>query len=672
MKTIDYSCDFDKEYRAEYQQGEGHCVPTNPANHFDEDSSEAGKSSPLANNEAAKRLAAQVAPIPKALSPKELTPEEEEKLLCAFGHPVADFINALYPNGVTTGSRHQSALKLASDLMILLDGDEHLVQVALGKLSWVKEIIQERGAKEIDDIIDAAKKRLKKRESETLSDLRPSREMQRAIEEVTKRKYMNLMAEERARQTGRKADEDDILYILKRIGAEMEKLKKYFPLLLLLCFRLKQKYYAASFFVGGAFATTLMTRCWYEFWPKKGKRSRLNTLVMLIGRMGSMKSIARDLYDILMDPVRKSDAPQIAALNAFNAEREQNNGGAKNKSPRPKGIYRALPPETSTAALREAEANAHEPIDGEEWPLHVSQFDTELQNTLAQLKKGHMDALQTYWLKSYHNEPHGAYLKTSSAPVGETPVHFNAVYTGTSDALRRINTEINNVNGLMSRFTIVPNADSNFEMLEVHDYDDAARQRDAELKEWAYRLNDCKGNIPCELISNSLHLWTTHRMDDAGEDKDYAEEDLVKRPCWHAINFALPFVVSRHWDKMVQDEDGRWKCGPDFKVDKIDVRLAILIANAQLAFQEYFCKGILDTHYDRIEKDNASNVRHQQKTLIGYRRLPNPFTSEDVDVCFEYEGKTGSICSKLKRLCDQGLAEKITRGEDKGKYRKLM
>ena len=161
-------------------------------------------------------------------------------------------------------------------------------------------------------------------------------------------------------------------------------------------------------------------------------------------------------------------------------------------------------------------------------------------------------------------------------------------------------------------------------------------------------------------------------MDDAGEDKDYAEEDLVKRPCWHAINFALPFVVSRHWDKMVQDEDGRWKCGPDFKVDKIDVRLAILIANAQLAFQEYFCKGILDTYYDRAEKDKASNVRHQQKTLIGYRRLPNPFTSEDVDVCFEYEGKTGSICSKLKRLCDQGLAEKITRGEDKGKYRKLM
>lgn len=673
MQEHDFSCDFDEKFRSEYQQGEGHCDPTNPANQFDEKPSEAGKSTTHASAAAACQLAAQVAPISKALLPKELTPEEEDQQLQVYGHPVADFINTMFPKGVPIGSRHQSALKLASDLMIQLDGNEHLVLVALKKLSWVQEIIVERGEKEIDDIIDAAKKRLKKRESETLSDLRPSREMQRAIKEVTGRDYNALVREQRSKALGQAATtQDDILHVLERIGTEMEKLTPYYPLMRLLCFRLKRKYYAASFFVGAAFATTLMTRCWYEFWPKKGKHSRLNTLVMLIGRMGSMKSIARDLYDILMEPIRKADAAQIAALNAFNTEREQNNGGAKNKSPRPKGIYRALPPETSTAALREAEANSHETVDGLEVPLHVSQFDTELQNTLGQLKKGHMDALQTYWLKCYHNEPHGAYLKTSSAPVGETPVHFNAVYTGTSDALRRINTEVNNVNGLMSRFTIVPNADSNFEMLEVHDYDDAARKRDADLLEWAYKFNACKGEIPCKLISDALHLWTTHRMTDAGEDHDFAEEDLVKRPCWHGINFALPFVVSRHWDKMVQDEDGRWKCGPDFKVDKTDVRLAILIANAQLAFQEHFCKGILDLHYDEIETEKASNVRHQQKTLLGYRRLPNPFTSEDVDECFGYEGKAGSICSKLKRLCDQGLAEKITRGEDKGKYRKLM
>ena len=161
-------------------------------------------------------------------------------------------------------------------------------------------------------------------------------------------------------------------------------------------------------------------------------------------------------------------------------------------------------------------------------------------------------------------------------------------------------------------------------------------------------------------------------MEDAGEDKDYAEEDLVKRPCWHAINFVLPFVVSRHWSEMVKDSDDKWKCGPNFKVDQKDVRLAILIANAQLAFQEYYCKAILEKHYDDLAAAQSSNVRHKQKTWLGYHRLPKIFTSEDVNVSFSYNGKTGSICSRLKRLQDQGLAQKITSGKDKGKYRKLM
>ena len=123
---------------------------------------------------------------------------------------------------------------------------------------------------------------------------------------------------------------------------------------------------------------------------------------------------------------------------------------------------------------------------------------------------------------------------------------------------------------------------------------------------------------------------------------------------------------------MVQDTDGKWKCGPDFKVDQKDVRLALLIANAQLAFQEHYCKAILEKYYDDKAAAQASNVCHKQKTWLGYRRLPEVFSSDDVDRAFDYEGKTGSICSRLKRLQDQGLAQKITSGKDKGKYKKLM
>lgn len=608
-----------------------------------------------------------VTPAASDEAPKDV---DQTKYL-VFGYDPADFVLVMYPNG--PNCRHDAARDLYNDLLVMYDANWELARNKLLTFDFVQAVISERGMKEIEDIVEGGRKLLRKRESENFNAPQPSKEMRQAIKQVTGRDYSALKREQRGVEQGQAVGmQQEILQTLENIGAEFAKLIPYFMLLKLLCFRMKQKYYPAVFFVGGAFAMTLMTRCWYYFWPKPGKKNRLNSLVMLIGRMGGMKSVAVDLEEIMMEPVHVADAPQKDALNAYNAEREQNNGGKSNKKPRPNGIYRALPAETSTAALREAEANNHETIDGEEWYEHCSIFDSELQNTLNQMKKSHMDAMQTYWLKSYHSEKHGAYLKTSNAPIGESPVHFNGCYTGTEDALNALNTEKNNVNGLMSRFTIVPNADSNFEMLEPSPYDDAARKREEELRDWAYKLDSCKGEVPCEPISKALQLWTKHHMADAGEDNDLAQEDLVKRPCWHAINFVLPFVVTRHWDQMVQDSDGLWKCGPDFKVDQKDVRLAITIANAQLAFQEYYCKAILEKHYDDLAAAQASNVRHKQKTWLGYRRLPEVFTSDDVDRSFGYEGKTGSICSRLKRLQDQGLAQKITSGKDKGKYRKLM
>ena len=635
----------------------GQSSATNPDHQLPGNSeAEGGQSS---TNEDAKDLAAQ-------LKPKDLGRTE------VMGYDVQDVINVMLPSGAPDGSRHKFVLKLFYDLLILLDGDYERARQVLEQQKWVQDIITERGMAEIDRIVEAARKLLHKRESENFNDPQPSKEMRRAIKELTGRDYSVLVREERAKATGQAlATQTDMLHTLERIGKELQRLAPQYPLLQLLLFRVKVKYYAAAFFVGGSFAINLLTRCWYRWYGKPGKKCRLNSLVMLIGRMGGGKQIAVDLYKLMMEPIKKSDAAQIAALNNWNKVKEQNDGGAKNKTPRPAGIYRALPSETSTAALREAEANAHEMLDGVDFYLHVSIFDSELQNTLQQMKKSHMDAFQTYWLKSFHNEPHGAYLKTSSAPVGETDVHFCACYTGTDDALKALNTEKSNVNGLMSRFTIVPNADSNFEMMEVYDYDEAAQKRDADILEWAYKLDLCKGEIPCQLLSDTLHQWTARRMADAGDDHDYAQEDLVKRPNWHAANFALPYIVTRHWSQMVQDEDGRWKCGPDFKVDKTDVRLALLIAKAQLAFQEFYCKSILEKYYDNKAAEQASNVRHQQRTLLAYRRLPNPFTSEDVKREYGYDS-VGSVCSRLKHLCDDGLAKKIRKGPDKGKYEKIL
>ena len=655
------SKEFNEKFLGSYQQEQ--TDPTDKGHQFDSDNNADNDLVTNPASELASSVQAPVAPPPGYDPGADLD-------LTAFGHPVIDFTNALLPNGAPVGSRHKSAIKLAYDLLVICDGDTRKVLALLMQLQWVKDIVKERGQKEIDDIMDAAQKLKKKRESEQINDLQPSKEMRRAIEQVTGRKYSVLVQEMYKKMIGSTESRDDIIVLLERIGAEIEKLFPRYPLLKLLCHRLKRKYYIAALLVGGAFCMTLCTRMWYRFWSAPGRQCRLNSLLALIGRMGGGKHIAVDLYNILMKPVEMADKPMVEAINKWNSEREQNSGAKQNKAPRPKGIYRRLPPETSAAGAREAEYNAHEFIDGVDTYLHVSQFDSELDNTLRQLKKSYMDALFTLWLKSFHNEPHGSLLKSSSAPVGEYPVHYNALYTGTSDAMRKLATESNFVNGLLSRFTFVPMGDTNYEMMENHDYDEADEARDNALLEWAYKLDSTKGEIPCKPISDALHQWTARRMADAGDNDSKCEEDLIKRPCWHGINYALPFVISRHWDQMVED-NGKFKCGPDFKTDKYDIELAVLIAKAQLAFQEHFFKAIGENYYDNLATEQATNRQHQQKTLLAYRRLPEVFTSDDVKREYGYES-TGSVCSRLKILQDDGMAKKIRTGADKGKYRKLL
>ncbi len=660
MTEQNKSKEFNERFLGAYKQEQ--TAPTDKGHQFD---SEKAADNGQVTNPASELAASVATPAP--------TPPVDSLDLTAFGYPLVDFTNALLPNGAPVGSRHKSAIKLAYDLLVVCDGDAEKVRALLMQLQWVRDVVAERGQKEIGDIMESAQKLKHKRESENYYELLPSREMRRAIEAVTGRKYIALVKKIQKQALGglTDAEQQDITAMLERIGREIEKLFPYCPLLKLLCHRLERKYYVVALFVGGAFFMTLMTRCWYQSGMEPGRKCRLNSVLELIGRSGGGKHIAVRLYRLLMTPVEKSDEAQQAALNRWNEERDQKSGGEKNKTPRPKGIFRRMPSETSAAAIREAEFNAKEIIDGEEWPLHVSHFNSELDDLIEQMKKGYMN-IEKLFLKGFHNEPDGAYLKTSSSMIGEYDVHFNAVYSGTPDALRKQTTKENFVKGRLFRITAVPLADSNFQTRKRHKYDDKDRENDAALLEWAYKFDACKGEIPCDDIDLALCEWTERRMADAEENgRNLALEDMVKRPYWHGMNYSLPFIISRHWDQMIED-GGRYKCPADFKTDKIDRQIALLIVNAHFAFQQHFFLAVGEQYYDNQEAEQTSGRTHRQKTWIGYRRLPNPFTRQDVDTCFGYEGNTNNINSKIKRLVDDGMAQRITKGEDKGKFRKLM
>ncbi len=586
-----------------------------------------------------------------------------------FDRPLVDFINTMLPNGAPKGQRHNTMLKLANDLIILLDNNESQVKKALQQISWVQDLMKERGEKEVDNVIDSAKKLLKKRESESFYTLRPSKNMVAAIEEITHQSYSKLLGSQNV-MPGNQKTNDEGMEMLMRMGRQIRKFNTYFPLLKLFCHRRKPIHYVAALFVGGGFCTTLMTRCWYSFYPSPGKKCRINSLVILVGRPASGKSFAVELYNLLMEPVMKADKAQIDALNAWNKEREKNNGASQSSTARPSLIYRCLPAETSAAAIREAEFNAVEEVDGEKWPLHVCIFDSELNNTLSQMKKSHMDAFKTLWLKSFHNEAGGALLKTSSSPVGEFPIHFNAVYTGTFDAFAQIATEATYNSGTTTRFASILMGSSNFEMMDFREYTDEDKKVEQQIREWAYKLDATIGEIPTAELSKALYQWTDRKMTEAREEQSEVLEEMCKRPAWVGINFALPFIVSRHWSEMVQDENGKFRCGAGFHLDKHDIDLALFIAQAQYDFQQYFFYELGQKQHDKQAAYSAGR-KLQSRTKLSFKRLPDVFTSSDVMREYGYDN-SNSVNSCLKRLQDDGRIRKIRSGENKGKYRKVM
>lgn len=602
-------------------------------------------------------------PLPSEKTVMQPFPQQQ-----VFGHPVVDFINTMLPDGAPKGLRHNTMLHLANDIIILLDNNEQLVKQTLLQLPWVMDVVRERGEKEIDNIVDSAKKLLKKRESENFYTIRPSKSMVTAIEQLTRKSYKQL-TDGFSKTSGSSQIDDEMTEMLKRMGERAKKLSTYFPMMKLMFHGHKPIHYMPVLFVGGGFSTTLMTRSWYSFYPMPGKKCRLNSLIMVIGRPASGKHFAVNLYDLLMEPIKKADKQQIDALNQWNAEREKNNGASKSSTARPTFIYRCLPAETTAAAIREAEFNAKETIDGDEWPLHVSIFDSELNNTLDQMKKSYMDAFKTLWLKSFHNENGGALMKTSSSPVGEFPIHFNAVYTGTLDAFAKIATESTYSSGIASRFACVPMASSKYEMMEFRDYTQKDQQVEQQLREWAYKLDAAKGEIPTAALSKALHKWTSRKMEEAKEEHSDVLNDMCRRPAWVGINLALPFIISRHWAEMVQDEDGKFHCGVGFHLDKKDIDLALFIAQAQYDFQQYFFYELGQKVLDK-QAAIASGRKLPSRTKLAYMRLPEVFTSSDVMREYGYDNHN-SVNSCLKRLQDDGKAKKIRSGQDKGKYRKL-
>ena len=462
--------------------------------------------------------------------------------------------------------------------------------------------------------------------------------------------------------------DDDMNQWLWDWGEQIEAMFEDYPILKDICKGLKRNQFVAALFVAGGLLMTLMTRCTYRFYHRPEELRRLNNSTLIIGDPASGKSFATRLYKLLAAPIVYADKVGKDAINAYR-EQMRTKGANKEKPKKPKVVVRVHPARTSNAQFIQDMVNSVEEVDGEMMQLHMLTFDTELDNTLNLQKGGAYIDKQSLQLKAFHNEEDGQAYSNNDSIFQEFFVVWNYIYTGTPIALKKMVNEQNFGSGLATRLTCIPLPATNFEMMERESKVDF--ESDGRLKAWAFKLDKMKGLLSVDKIVDELYDWTARRMMDAKENESKADEMLLKRCAYHGLNFSAPFIVMRHWDQLKQDGDFWYG---EFETDDTDWRLAELIVNIQYACQRHYFGAMAETYFDNKLRDANVNLRRNQKTVEGFNRLPDEFTTDDVMRCFNLQTES-AVWVKISRFQKDRLIEKeekvVVNGKTKVKYRKI-
>ncbi len=138
-----------------------------------------------------------------------------------LGHDVQEIIDRMFAKALPCkekSNRHESSLKLASDLLVLLDGDKKTVEELLRRQSWVKEIIAERN-EDVAGTVNSATQRKTKKEGESLWQ-GVSRKMNAALKALYGKTYYEIKKEEYADEID---EQEDVCEDGELQGEETEK-----------------------------------------------------------------------------------------------------------------------------------------------------------------------------------------------------------------------------------------------------------------------------------------------------------------------------------------------------------------------------------------------------------------------------------------------------------------
>lgn len=503
------------------------------------------------------------------------------------------------------GDRHNTLLKLASDLRYITDNNSQRMKEILMQLSWVVDLVNE---------------------GDNLDTLIKSAQEWKMFQNIPKRFKTTLTKAGVDLGSIKNDDESNFELPLEAWGEKIQGFFDDYPCLREICGQLNPQCWPAAIFTGAAFMGTLMTRTWYYFYHRPEERRRLNYCIMVIGDPASGKSFATRLYKLLAAPIKTADKVGYDAINRYKKERQERTTSTKAQKgealKKPEVIIRDHPARTSNATFIEDMNRAVEIVAGEPMHLHMLTFDTELDNATSTQRGGSWIDKAAMELKAFHNEEDGQAYSNLESISGPFNVYWNFVYTGTPLSLQRKVSERNFGSGLATRLAVIPLPPSGFQMMELHRTTKRDQAADETLKAWAFHLDKVAGELPLWPLVEHCWEWTRDHMEIAAFNEDKVDELLMKRVPYYGICVSAPFILMRHWNE--------WNESKTFAIDDKDKELCTLILDIQYNCQLKFFGKMARLYFDNMDKDIEGYRRVSSKYNMCYEQLPDTFTTEDV------------------------------------------
>ena len=440
---------------------------------------------------------------------------------------------------------------------------------------------------------------------------------------------------------------------------QIEQFFDEFPCLREVCEPHPRRLWPFLFFASAAMMGTCMTQTYYIFYANKSIRSRLNYIILGVGDPTSGKGTLSRLQELLLAPIIEADRLADEATNTWK-EMKGNAGGNKDTRPRDKIYNRMFGPRASNTEFIRSMLNCKTMVDGEEMNCHLITVDSEKDNSINMSKSGGWQNRDIMALKAFHNEFDSQHYSNNQSVSGRFRIFWNQIETCTPPTLRRLVNERNFNIGLDTRMGTIPMGKPDFEMMPLVDKnDDFLAVADETLRQWSYKLDQRKGELPVWPLVEHVHKWCDEQRAIAEFNKDQADWLLIKRVPYYGINISAPYIDMRHWEE--REQTGT------YQIDETDIALCDLVLDIQYHTQLHWFYDLHRKYYDDQLIDAAQQRRRTNKFVECFRQLPEEFTTEKFAQVFGYANNR-SAQKTLERLLNDKAIERTMRGN----YKKLV